>query len=416
MKTLRPILNVLLLANLLAAAWLYARANERSGSRAEMQRQLHRLNTVVKRVHTSYVDSEKAAPDVLVETALEGMLSQLDENSQYLNRDNYTRMQGEAEGEISGLGIEVTSKAGQLTIVSPLEGTPADRAGLLPGDRILEINGESTDGMDLSEAVERMKGKPATDIDLTVSSSDTNDRQTVSITREVIRVPSVLDVHHLRDGIGYLRISDFNANTSRELAEAMAVLRKSKGKGKGIDESPLAGLILDVRGNPGGLLVSALEVAEQFLPSGSLVVYTQGRDPTDHSQHFARLESPDLTTPLVVLINDKSASAAEIVAGALQDADRATLVGQTSYGKGSVQTVIPIDSGPDSDAIRLTTAKYYTKSGRVIDDLGVDPDVVVDLAREDWLDILKARYERGTAGDGSDDPQIDRAIGVLLGK
>jgi carboxyl-terminal processing protease len=321
---------------------------------------------VLSIVQNQYVD--EVPPKELIYNAIKGTLRGLDPHSAFLDPDSYREMQVETTGSFGGLGIEITLRDDLLTVVAPIEGTPAHRAGLQPGDRIVKIDGLSTKDMQLAEAVKRMRGKPGTKVTITVLREGWPEPRDVEIVREQIRVQSVR-THDLGQGIGYLRIRQFQEQTAHDVEAALERFVKNGTRA----------LVLDLRNNPGGLLTAAVEVAEKFLEDGKLVVYTEGRVRNQNMRFAAHARKSYTELPLVVLVNHGSASASEIVAGALQDYGRAILVGTTTFGKGSVQTVIPLSDG---SGLRLTTAKYYTPKGRSIHGTGITPDIVVEVPKE----------------------------------
>ncbi|MBI1975925.1 MAG: S41 family peptidase [Candidatus Omnitrophica bacterium] len=314
-------------------------------------------------IRTDYVEEPKTKD--LVYGALKGMLASLDPHSQFMDPDVYNEIKVETEGSFGGLGIEITVKDDLLTIISPLDDTPAQKAGIKAMDKIVKINGELTRDITLVDAVKKLRGKPGTQVMLTILREGEGKLLEVEVTRDIIKIESVKDGVMLEDHIGYLRISEFQENTPRDLEQAL----------KKMDSRKLEGLILDLRNNPGGLLDTSADVAEKFLPNGVMVVYTKGRIKSQDLEFRSKSNSPRLDFPMVVLINDGSASASEIVAGALQDHGRAVLMGTKSFGKGSVQTVIPLKDG---SALRLTTSKYYTPKGRSIHGEGIMPDIIVE--------------------------------------
>lgn len=328
----------------------------------ETYRLLDLFGNVFERVRRDYV--EDVTDQELVESAINGMLTALDPHSSYLSADNYRDMQVQTRGEFGGLGIEVTLENGFVRVVSPIDDTPAFRAGLQPGDLITHLNNESVQGLTLQEAVEQMRGKVGSEITIKVRREDTEPFDVV-LTRDIIRIRSV---RHQREGdVGYIRITSFNEKTYDGVKLAVEELRKEIGKDR------LKGFVLDMRNNPGGLLDQAVAVSDAFLDTGE-IVSTRTRH-ADETQRFNSRRG-DLAEglPIVVLINDGSASASEIVAGALQDHRRAIVVGTKSFGKGSVQTIVPL---PGHGAMRLTTARYYTPSGRSIQAVGIEPDIAV---------------------------------------
>jgi len=315
---------------------------------------------IVKENYVQEVDNEE-----LVEGAISGMLRTLDPHSSYLDPDAYRELQVETKGSFGGIGIEITIRDGFLTVVSPLEGTPAYELGIQAGDQILRVDGEPTKEMTLMEAVKKMRGPKGTNVVLTIMREEFTKPQDFVITRATIAIRSVRS-KTLEPGYGYIRLSQFQSSTARDLRKEIAKLEK--------ENKPLKGLILDLRNNPGGLLDQAVKVSDEFLNEG-LIVYTGGRLKSQDMRFEAHMNTRPHSYPIVVMVNEGSASAAEIVAGALQDHKRAVVVGVKTFGKGSVQTVMPLRNGA---ALRLTTAIYYTPSGRSIQAKGIDPDIVVE--------------------------------------
>ncbi|MET0546704.1 MAG: S41 family peptidase [Caulobacterales bacterium] len=349
-----------------AAAW--SARPDANAQQAETFRQLELFADVLARVHADYVTD--VDDKEMMEAAVNGMLASLDPHSSYMNADAFRDMQVQTRGEYGGLGIEVTMEDGVVRVVAPIDGTPASRVGLQPGDFITAINGESIVGYTLNDAVDKMRGQIGTAIKLTIA-REGKDPFDVDITRENIVVKPVR--YRMEGGdVGYIRISQFTEKAGSGVEEAIKALRKQGG-------SKMRGIIVDMRNNPGGLLDQAVDVSDAFLDGGE-VVSTRGRDPLDIERYNARRGDDAVGLPVVVLINEGSASASEIVAGALQDRARAKIVGIRSFGKGSVQTVIPIKGGRQG-ALRLTTARYFTPSGRSIQGEGVDPDVMVLATR-----------------------------------
>lgn len=321
---------------------------------------LRKFSQILDLVESYYV--KDISRKELINDAMKGMLEQLDPHSAYLDKKDFKEMQEVTSGEFSGIGIEISMEHGKLIVVSPIEDTPADKAGLQSGDIIIEINGKTTQNISLQEAVGQIRGKRGTKVILTVLHKKSRKPENVAIVRESIPVVSVKS-EMIDDGIALLRITRFNDNTTKELHAALTKLRH-KAKVKGV--------VLDLRNNPGGLLTQAVSVADTFLSDG-LIVYIQGRDKNSRKDFNAGEQSSDVTVPMVTLINAGSASASEIVAGALKDHNRTLLIGERSFGKGSVQTIFPM---PDGAGIKLTTARYYTPSGRSIQAEGIDPDIV----------------------------------------
>ena len=357
-------------ANLIAAA--------KAAARPDTYAQLNLFGNVFERVRSSYV--EQPDEGKLMEGAINGMISSLDPHSRYMSAKGWSDMQETTHGEFGGLGIEVTMEEGLVKVVAPIDDTPAARAGIMSGDVITQIDDEAIAGLTLDQAVSRMKGPPDSKIRLKISRKGADAPVDVAIVREVIRVRAVR--YHTDGGdIGYIRITSFNEQTTDGLRKAISSISKE------IPGEKLAGYVVDLRNNPGGLLDQAVSVSSAFMARGE-VVSTRGRTPEETQRFIAR--GGDLTKgkPLVVLINGGSASASEIVAGALHDHKRATLIGTRSFGKGSVQTIIPL--GQNNGALALTTARYYTPSGRSIQAKGVTPDIEV---LQEVPDELKTRAE-----------------------
>ena len=332
---------------------------------AETYRQLQRFGEVFETVRSHYVDRPDETK--LIANAVTGMLSGLDPHSSYMDANSFRDMQVETKGEFGGLGMEVTMEDGQLKVVTPIDDTPAAKAGVQANDIITHLNGESIQSLTLDQAIEKMRGPVNTAVKLTITRKGQEKPLEVSITRAVIRVSSVRSRLE-GDDVGYIRVTQFTEQTTDGLNKAIHDI-----EGKAGDK--LKGVILDLRNNPGGLLDQAISVSDAFLEKGE-IVSIRGREPEEMQRFEAKPEPGDLTKgkPLIILINGGSASASEIVAGALQDHHRATLIGTRSFGKGSVQTIIPLGSA--DGALRLTTARYYTPSGRSIQALGVTPEIV----------------------------------------
>jgi len=385
----------------------------------ETYKQLNLFGEVFERVRAEYVD--EVSDDALVESAINGMLTSLDPHSNYLNTKNFNDMKVQTRGEFGGLGIEVSMENGLVKVVSPIDDTPAARAGLKPGDLITHLDGDPVQGMTLPEAVEKMRGPVNSEIKLTIR-REGKDPFDVKLIRATIKIQSVRS-HLEGDNIAYIRITTFNEQTDVGLNNAMKNLKQQAG-GK------LLGVILDLRNDPGGLLDQAVAAADAFLEKGE-IVSTRGRRSEDAQRYNARPGDIAAGLPVAVLINGGSASASEIVAGALQDHHRAILLGTRSFGKGSVQTIIPL---PGHGAMRLTTARYYTPSGRSIQAKGIDPDIVVEAAKiektpEEAKVTTASDLKKDDSGDGgaeqsSVDPsimgtpadyQLTRAVDMLRG-
>jgi len=346
-------------------------------------------------VEQNYVES--VPPDKLVEGAINGMLRSLDPHSSYMTPELYKEMQVETEGEFGGIGIEITIKDDILTVVAPIEDTPAHKAGIQAGDRIVKVDGESTFDMNLMDAVRKMRGKKGTKVTITIIREGFDKPKDFSIERDVIRVVSVKS-ELLPDGWGYAKVRSFSKDTASELEAAINAM---KGKG-------MKGLVLDLRNDPGGLLNQAVAVSELFLKKGEMIVYTRGRMPNQNMEFTSERTVPGYSFPMVTLVNKGSASASEIVAGALQDLKRAIVVGTTTFGKGSVQTIIPLK---DQAGLRLTTAKYYTPLGRQIHGVGIEPDIVVEQRAPD-VETIKGKpseKEKVLSKINGGHPPIDKA-------
>jgi len=317
-------------------------------------------------IDAHYVDDKK--PRDLVYGALKGMLQSLDPYSQFLDPEGYENIKVETEGKFGGIGVEITFREGILTVISPVDGTPAAEAGVAPGDRIVKIDEISTRDMQLDDAVKKLRGKPGATVKLTVMREGEGSLLEFKMKRAIINVRSIKEARVLGDGVGYIRISEFQQNTPRDMAKALKELEREK----------IRGLIIDLRNNPGGLLSASVDVAEMFVPRGELVVYTKGRTAEQETSFVSSGVKAARPYPIVVLVNQGSASASEILAGSLKDHKLAILMGTKTFGKGSVQTVIPMRDG---SAIRLTTAKYFTPSGQVIHGHGIQPNIEVPFEK-----------------------------------
>jgi len=358
------VIGVLLGAFLALAHGVFANKDENPLTQLPVE-ELHIFAEVYARIKEDYV--EEVSDEKLLEYAIRGMLNGLDPHSTYLSPDDFTEMQVGTSGEFGGLGIEVTMEDGFVKVITPIDDTPAQRAGIEAGDVIIKLDDESIKGMTLSEAVKLMRGKPGAPITLTVVRDGKEQPLKIKIVRDIIRVKSVRS-KMLEPGYGYVRITQFQNHTREELQSQLNdLLQESQGK--------LRGLVLDLRNNPGGVLNAAVGVADTFLNHG-LIVYTQGRIEDSDLKFKARPKDLLEGTPMVVLVNNGSASASEIVAGALQDHKRAVIMGSRTFGKGSVQTILPMNQ--DKGALKITTARYYTPSGRSIQAEGIVPDIILN--------------------------------------
>lgn len=408
---------VFIVMAVLAGMALPSLTTAQSQNSEETYRQLSLFGDVFQRVRSSYV--EEIEDKVLIEAAINGMLTSLDPHSSFLPDDSFKKMQVQTTGRFGGLGIEVTMDSGFVKVVSPIDDTPAAKAGLQPEDYIIAVNSETVLGLTLNEAVERLRGPIGSEVIITVQRGQ-EEPFDVTIIRDEIKIKSVRS--ELFEDVGYVRITTFSEQTTPGLIDAVDELRSQAG------DTGLAGLVLDLRNNPGGLLGEAIKVSDAFLEEGE-IVSTRGRNDADISHAYARPGDIAADLPIVVLINSGSASASEIVAGALKDHNRAILMGNRSFGKGSVQSVIPMNG---FGAMRLTTARYYTPSGVSIQAKGITPDIEVELARIEAVDQGLRREEdlRGaldsadnaSATEAEDefdqsaiDYQLARAIDLLRG-
>jgi carboxyl-terminal processing protease len=407
-----------LVGNLLVGAQIYFASAEKN----QPYPNLELFSRVLEYVRKDYVDGQDLTYQELIYSALKGMLSNLDPHSEFMEPVKYEDLRNDTQGEFGGVGIVITMKDSYLTVVAPMEDTPGFRAGILSGDRIIRINGKSTTKLGLQDAVQQLRGAPGTDVEITFVRPSTGEAKDLKLTRAVIKVSTVKDLNGRNEfpldenKIGYIRLTQFGEQTAPELDDALSKLTR-----QGMES-----LVLDLRGNPGGLLDQAVRVAEKFLPRGQLVVSTEGRDKNEIAEYHARGRGKPITLPVAVLVNHGSASASEIVAGCLQDATglgicRALLVGEQTFGKGSVQSILPL---PDGSALRLTTAKYYTPSHKVIHEQGITPDIVVAMTDEEERDMWLKRTPGGIEAlphseqeriDGARDPQLERAVDLLKG-
>jgi carboxyl-terminal processing protease len=407
-----------LAVNLIVGARIYlssAHAVERKDS-AEPNLEL--FAGVLEKVRTEYVNGQDMTYRDLIYAALKGMTGSLDPHSEFMDPEEYRELQSDTEGAFGGLGLVVTMKDNYVTVVTPMEDTPGFRAGILSGDRIIKINGKSAERMSLPDAVKQLRGKPGTQVTVTIQRPSSGVVKDFTLTRAIVKVDMVRDINGKKefplgaDKIGYIRITQFGDKTDDELGTA---LNKLKGQG-------MKALILDLRWNPGGLLDEAVEVCSEFLPRGELVVTTEGRDPGQNTVRRARGHGNGLKgTPVVVLVNSGSASASEIVAGCLQDLHRAVILGEKTFGKGSVQSIFPLDDG---SALKLTTAKYYTPSHKVIQEHGITPDITVPMSDDEEAALIFKRAPGGFESlrpedrarvEGMQDVQLERAEDLIKG-
>ncbi len=371
-KKTRKILNLIIVFFLIGTAlFLKGSKSEVNADTSEVYRNIEIFTEVLRQIEKSYVEPKD--PQELLYGAIKGMVQSLDPHSSFMTKEEHEELMMETRGSFSGIGIEITLKDSFLTVVSPIEGTPAFKVGMKSGDRILKIEDESTKKMTMMDAVKRIRGPKGTRVNLTIGRVGAEKPLEFSITRDVIPLISVR-YHMVNPHIGYIRISHFQSKTSDDLASAIAKIEK---------DGELKGLILDLRNNPGGLLPQAIEVSDQFLDSG-VIVSTKGRRRSQNIEASAHKNKVERNYPIIVLVNSASASAAEIVAGALQDNKRALILGTRTFGKGSVQTILPLSDG---SGLRLTTARYYTPSGKSIQSSGIEPDI--ELPYEPYNDNEK---------------------------
>ena len=378
---------------------------------------LELFTRVLERVRQDYVDGENLTYQDLIYGALRGMLNTLDPHSEFMDPAKYNELKKDTEGVFGGVGMVLGLRGEQLTVIAPIEDTPAFRAGIMSGDRIVKIEGRSTERLSVPEAVKRLRGRPGTEVTISVLRPSTGVIKEHKLTRANIKIHTVKDINGNREfplgeeKIGYVRLIQFGEQTMSELE---AALKKLQAQG-------LQGLIIDLRDNPGGLLDQAAKVCEKFVQPRMLVVSTEGRDPAEKKEYRATSQAQLPKLPLVVLVNGGSASASEIVAGCLQDLHRAVIVGEQTFGKGSVQSVIPL---PDGSALRLTTAKYYTPSHKVIQEKGITPDISVPMSIEDAEALALKRTpgvletlepDRQEKVKNTRDVQLERAMDLLKG-
>ncbi len=365
----------------LSAAGLARSAEDRQS----LDRYLDLFVDVVALIRSDYVDD--VSLDKLFSGAMNGMLRSLDPYSQFLDADAYNELKVDTQGEFGGLGLEISVKGGVLHVIAPLDGSPADQAGLKAGDTIMKIDEATTRDLSLGDAVKRLRGAPGSEVHLTVMREGENNLHEFTVKRAVINVRSVKQAHLLPGGAGYVRLTSFQERSAEDLEEAL----------KTLEREGMAGLVLDVRNNAGGLLNAAVDITGKFIPRGRLVVSTRGRTAEKVTKFISKAKQSRRRYPLVVLVNKGSASGSEILAGAIQDYGYGTVVGTKTFGKASVQTLIPL---PDGTAIRITTSKYYTPKGRLLHEAGITPDIVVE----------------GEQSAEGKDPQLDRAVQVLREK
>ncbi|MCX5702106.1 MAG: S41 family peptidase [Candidatus Omnitrophica bacterium] len=393
---------------------VYSIASEKD-KKDDLYRQIELFSDALATIKTDYVD--EVTPRDLIYGALNGMLSSLDPHSQFMDPDTYNELKVDTEGKFGGLGIEITVKDGLLTVVTPIEDTPAWKAGVKPNDRIIKIGDEITRDMTLTEAVKKLRGPPGEPVNITLLRESEKNILELKIIREIIKIKDIKEAKILEEGIAYIRLLEFRENTSKDMD---AVLEKLSKEG-------MTSLILDLRNNPGGLLDEAVKVTGKFIEKGNLIVYTKGRLASQNLEFVSESNRPILDSPMVVLINEGSASGSEIVAACLKHYKRAILLGTKSFGKGSVQTIIPLSDG---SGLRLTTSRYFTPSGEVIHGKGVEPDIIAEESRigpetKEEVELEKPQYifekleksdqenKGAQAPDYKSDNQLMRAVDIL---
>ncbi len=413
---MKPRLLIPLLVPALASSLLAQEVQPASAKKTDDgYSQIAVLARALQLIRQDYVDDKKVSYEMLTHAALRGMLESLDPHSQFMEPDDFKGMQDDTNSRFGGLGVVVTERDDKLIIVSPMEGTPGFRAGLMPGDVIIKIDGAPTEKQSLNDVINKLRGEPGQKVTLTIYRPTTKEYKDYTMVREIVKVPSVKDAKLLSAEqagsfkIGYARVTQFNVPTGEELAKKLDELEKQG----------MQAFILDLRYNPGGLLNSAVEVSGLFLEPGKLVVSTEGRVPSqDKIYRVPGTLKPRAKFPMAVLINPGSASGSEIVAGALKDYNRAILVGETTFGKGSVQSVIQLQDGT---ALRLTTAKYFTPSKNVIHEHGVAPTIRATMTPEQERQLMYARREDVPDDEmkrnlsGFHDTQLERAVDALKG-
>ena len=412
------LVTLALVLNLVAGARIYMNSARAADQKDSPEANLEVFANVLQKVRSTYVDGTNLTYNALIHSALKGMVGSLDPHSEFMDAESYQQLQDDTEGQFGGLGLVVAMKNNFITVVAPMDDSPGFRAGILSGDRIVKIDGKSIDNLSLPEAVKQLRGQPGTQVRVTAQRPSSGQFKDYKLTRAVISMDMVKDINGKKnfplgaDQIGYVRIAQFGDQTGDELDAALNRLKKQGMKA----------LIIDLRWNPGGLLDEAVNVCGKFLPRGQLVVTTEGRDPAENSVRRADGHGDELHgMPVVVLANLGSASAAEIVTGCLQDLHRAYILGEKTFGKGSVQNIFPLDDG---SALKLTVAKYYTPSHKVIHEHGITPDSLVPMSDEDQASLLVKRAPGGLESlDESDramvekshDSQFDRAVDLLKG-
>jgi len=409
---------VALALNLAIGAAIYLNSARAAEQKDSMDANLDLFANVLQKIRAEYVDGTNLTYRNLTDAAIKGMVGSLDPHSEFLDARDYQQLQDDTQGQFGGLGLEVSMRDGYVTVIAPMEDTPGFRAGILTGDRIVKVDGRSVERMPLGDVVKQLRGAPGTPVTVTIQRPATGEEKSIMLTRAIIQMDMVKDINGKKefplgaDGIGYIRITEFGDRTGDEL---QAALDRLKAQG-------MKALVLDLRWNPGGLLDEAVKVCQKFLPFGQLVVSTEGRDPAQDIVRRAEGRGDELKgEPVVILVNFGSASASEIVTGCLQDLRRAVILGEKTFGKGSVQSIMEL---PEHTALKLTTAKYYTPSHRVIHEHGIEPDIVVPMTEEQEAALLITRSlarpetqieTNGVRSARIQDVQLERADDLLKG-
>lgn len=411
----KKLIIIMISGVIVAAISTLALSNSEKKKKDELLRQVELFSDTLAIIQSDYVDEAK--PHDLIYGALKGMLSALDPHSQFMDPQTYNELRADTEGKFGGLGIEITMRDGLLTVVTPLEDTPAWKAGIKANDRIVKINDELTRDMALTDAVKKLRGKPGETVNITVLRESEKKILEFKIVRDIIKIKDIKEALVLEDGIGYVRLVEFRENTPQDMDKALENLKKEG----------MSALILDLRNNPGGLLDVAVKVTAKFIEKDKLIVSTKGRKASQNLEFLSRESKPILGLPMVVLINEGSASGSEIVAGCLQDYKRAIILGVKSFGKGSVQTIIPLGDG---SALRLTTSRYFTPLGKQIHGKGVLPDITAEdgkieltAAQEphdkkteeifEQIEKKETKPEKTAEFEYKSDNQLMRAVDVL---
>src|SRR5450432_523187 len=408
----------LLALNLVIGARVYLSSARAADKKDSANANLEIFEDVLAKVRMSYVDGTNLTYQSLVYSALKGMVGSLDPHSEFMDPDDYHQLQDDTEGQFGGLGLNVMQKSNYVVVVAPMDGTPGFRAGILSGDLIVKVNGKSMENIPIGEVVKQLRGEPDTQVTVTIRRPATGMEKDYTLMRAIIKKEMVRDINGKKEfpldenNIGYVRITEFEDKTGDELEEALQTL----------NAQGMAALILDLRGNPGGLLDEAVDVCGKFLPRRQLIVTTEGRVASENSVRHSDGHGDELKgEPIVVLVNLGSASASEIVTGCLQDLHRAVVLGEKTFGKGSVQSIFPLEDG---SALKLTVAKYYTPSHKVIHEHGITPDILVPMSDEEATALLIKRSPGSLESlnkkdrervKNSSDVQLDRAEDLLKG-